>query len=550
MPKYLNILRLRTALGNLSEWRDRVDSQGGQHLLLFLFAKHSGVNTKGMTKHTEGDDKALCDAFLKVRSGDNPYYDPVVGEYRIHSHYHSNMATSRKNTESGRWKAANYSEVKGEECWQFQPNYLDIFKQKVVLKAGVTCKAPVFDLMTWLYRGKTFDSDVTLPSWLESFKKEFRLTEAEFSTLFSSLNLNGSKPTESEFFVPHKFSDTLLLNLLENPADFDLSEAITETAEIERTMPVNEDDVVSLIQGGRSQIILQGPPGTGKTYLAKRAAGRLVGIAPTELTEEKLNTFYVDPSATSLPSQVKTNGGWTLVQFHPSYAYDDFVQGLSAELDSATHTPVFKVQEGSFLRSCYFASQTAKPFVLIIDEINRGDLSKIFGELVYALEYRNAPVSLRLTSESGRTLKIPQNLIVIGTMNSADRSISHIDYAIRRRFSFITVPPDKTVVENVLKGKPALKAALALFAAANQPLQDNSAYAVGHSFFLGADHVVLANQFVFQVLPLLDEYRREGILDDSTSVRPEKWPGATGIPLRHQRPFELVKQLVSWAGTL
>lgn len=550
MPKFLNILRLRTALENLSEWRARVDSQGGQHLLLFLFAKHSGVNAKSMTKHGEGDDKALCDTFLKVRSGDKPYYDPVVGEYRISTHYHSNMATARKNTESGRWAAAKYSEVQGEECWQFQPNYLDIFRQKVVMKAGETCKAPVFDLMTWLSRAKTFESETTLEDWLESFKTEFKLTQAEFSVLFSTVNLDGTKPIESEFFVQHKFSDALLLNLLENPAGFDLSEAISETAVIERTMPVNEDDVVSLIQNGRSQIILQGPPGTGKTYLAKRAAGRLLGNSAADLTVERLNELYVDPSNASLPAHFSENGGWTLVQFHPSYAYDDFVQGLSAELDSATRTPVFKVQEGSFLRSCFFASQTTKPFVLIIDEINRGDLSKIFGELVYALEYRSAPVSLRLSSESGRTLRIPNNLVLIGTMNSADRSISHIDYAIRRRFSFITVPPDKTVIEDVLKGKPSLKPALALFAAANQLLQDNSAYAVGHSFFLGADSGVLANQFVFQVLPLLDEYRREGILDDSASVHPEKWPGATGIPLRHQRPFELVKQLVSWAGTL
>lgn len=550
MPKHLNILRLRKALENLAVWRDRVDSQGAQHLLLFLSAKRSGVNATEMTKHTEGDDKAFCDDFLKVRAGDKPYYDPVVGEYRISTHYHSNMATARKNTESGRWGAAKYSEIGGDEKWQFQPTYLDIFKQKIVMKAGTTTRAPVFDLMTWLYRMKSLASDLTLAAWLESFKREFRLTADEFTALFTERNLDNSIPKESEFFVPHAFTNSLLLNLLEDPAEFDLSEAITEPAENERMTPVNEDDVVALTRNGRLQVILQGPPGTGKTYLAKRAAGKLVGLPSTDLSDTKLGNYYVDPSAETPPAHLKTNGAWMLVQFHPSYAYDDFVEGLSAQLDAATNAPVFSVQEGAFLRACRLAEQTDKPFVLIIDEINRGDLSKIFGELVYALEYRSAPVTLRLKSNGGQTLRIPPNLVIIGTMNSADRSISHIDYAIRRRFSFITIPPDKTVIEKVLESKETLKPALALFSAANEPLQDNSSYAVGHSFFLGADRVSLANQFVFQVLPLLDEYRREGILDDSTSVRPEKWPGATGIPLRHQRPFDLVDQIVSWAGTL
>ena len=236
-----------------------------------------------------------------------------------------------------------------------------------------------------------------------------------------------------------------------------------------------------------------------------------------------------------------------LIQFHPSYSYDDFVQGISAEIDETTRTPQFVVKDGTFMRACEYAERTKELVFLIIDEINRGDLSKIFGELIYALEYRGQPISVRSGKSGAKQLLIPNNLIVVGTMNSADRSIAHIDYAIRRRFAFVTLPPDRSAILDYYKDTKLQAPALQMFDSTAELLHGTPAYAVGHSFFLAKTSEELANLFVFQVLPLLDEYRREGILDESVTINlGNSWPGDTGIPVHHDRPFDLAGELRTW----
>jgi 5-methylcytosine-specific restriction protein B len=157
----------------------------------------------------------------------------------------------------------------------------------------------------------------------------------------------------------------------------------------------------------KQQLIFQGPPGTGKTYVAERLARVLTA---------------------------DTYGLVDVVQFHPSYGYEDFMHGIRPVTESGQIS--FERVPGRFLRFCKAAreAQDASPCVLIIDEINRGNLSRIFGELMYLLEYRDQTIPL--AGEEAR-FGIPPNVYIIGAMNTADRSIALVDHALRRRFSFI-----------------------------------------------------------------------------------------------------------------
>ncbi|MCX5150075.1 DUF4357 domain-containing protein [Streptomyces sp. NBC_00320] len=171
------------------------------------------------------------------------------------------------------------------------------------------------------------------------------------------------------------------------------------------------------------QLVLYGPPGTGKTYLALKLAEFLGGG----------------------PEQVK------LVQFHPSYAYEDFFEGFRPQEDPETREVAFRLTAGPLRELADLASREGNrhlPHFLIIDEINRANLAKVFGELYFLLEYRNK--SVRLTY-SGDDFALPPNLFVIGTMNTADRSIALVDSAMRRRFAFVELSPRTEPTSGLLR---------------------------------------------------------------------------------------------------
>ena len=232
----------------------------------------------------------------------------------------------------------------------------------------------------------------------------------------------------------------------------------------------------------KRQIILQGPPGTGKTYTARKLAEYLVGDRERIL----------------------------LVQFHPSYAYEDFVQGFRATLIG--RRPGFELRNGPLLHARKLAEdEPEKKVFLIIDEINRGNLAKVFGELYFLLEYRDEEIRLQYSDDPEERFALPKNLYIIGTMNTADRSIARVDLALRRRFYFFEFHPDKGPIEGLLKRWLKRNAKDMLWLAdvvdrANEKLADRQA-AIGPSYLMkeDLDYEKVALIWEHSVLPYIEE---------------------------------------------
>ncbi|HEY77173.1 MAG TPA: AAA domain-containing protein [Thermoflexia bacterium] len=302
--------------------------------------------------------------------------------------------------------------------------------------------------------------------------------------------------------------------------------------------PPTVGKIVALLRR-KPQVILQGAPGTGKTYTALLVAAAMLGLGGTDagavrqpLREYQLATLLEEDPAladapTRLAERVRAGGRglWEIVQLHPSYTYEDFVRGLQAEpTDGRILFRTVNRVLGLLAETAAALTSDRLPVVLILDEINRGDLSKVLGELIYSLEYREEAVLTPYAVDGRPDLSLPPNLYLLGTMNTADRSIALVDYAIRRRFYFVTLRPDRDVIIGHYRDDPLLaQRAVALFDAVAGLFEGlhevgYSPYdlMVGHTYFLADGPESLALKFAYDVVPLLREYLREGLLDDVT----------------------------------
>ncbi len=261
-------------------------------------------------------------------------------------------------------------------------------------------------------------------------------------------------------------------------------------------------------------LILQGPPGTGKTRLAKQIAEWLTS------DEEKQYSLIeaIDKRIFQKEPEIEGKEQINLIQFHPSYTYEDFVRGIKVNADGdKIRYDVENRILASFAEEAAKSENHHKAYVLIIDEINRANLTSVLGELIYALEYRGKSVnSLYKLNNGTNEIMLPHNLYVIGTMNTADRSVSHIDYAIRRRFTFIHVPSnDYAITHN--KAKTLFSAVKKIFDNHTSPEFDQQSIQIGHSYFLVDDNEI-AMKLKYEIKPLLMEYISDGVLLESARV--------------------------------
>lgn len=251
--------------------------------------------------------------------------------------------------------------------------------------------------------------------------------------------------------------------------------------------PTQLQTMLSVLQH-KQNLILKGAPGVGKTFMARRLAYVLMGRR--------------------CPEQVQ------MVQFHQSYSYEDFIEGFRPKKDGSG----FYLQEGPFLT---FAKTAAahpdQPYCFIIDEINRGNMSKIFGELMMLIEADKRGQSLNLLY-SGQPFSVPKNLYIIGMMNTADRSLALLDYALRRRFSFVEISPafeNPTFLAYLKRlGSPKkMMGVIHEIQALNQQLvaELGTGFQIGHSYFVDPAYATdpdarVKEVVTYDIVPQLYEY--------------------------------------------
>jgi 5-methylcytosine-specific restriction protein B len=257
----------------------------------------------------------------------------------------------------------------------------------------------------------------------------------------------------------------------------------------ERTFEAVDAARVNALLQERRFVILQGPPGTGKTRLA----------------EEVRRDHFAGRGIT--------------VQFHPAVTYEDFVVGLSPDAQAGSLR--FGVRPGWLIEAARLAKDG--PALLVLDEINRADLAKVLGEVVFLFEPAEVggvsarTVRLAHAVDGDLGFRLPEGLYVLGTMNTADRSIAPIDIAIRRRFAFVTLLPQRAVVaaQNLPLAVKVFDDLAGVFV--EHVPEDGLDLLPGHAYFLAPNEAALRRRFHYELVPLLDEYLRQGLVGPAAS---------------------------------
>ena len=286
----------------------------------------------------------------------------------------------------------------------------------------------------------------------------------------------------------------------------DTPEEVSEQKEI-KYPPYSKDDFLNEVYmdedtyntltellEAKYNVILQGAPGVGKTFAGKRLAYSIMGQKDT--------------------SRV------AMVQFHQSYSYEDFIQGYRPSKEG------FELENGAFYKFCKEAEEdNERPYFFIIDEINRGNLSKILGELMMLIEKDKRGEKIKLLY-SNEWFTVPQNVRIIGMMNTADRSLALMDYALRRRFAFFDFAPafSSEGFKNYLaeKNSPKLESLITVVESLNNTISSDESlgdgFRIGHSYFCTDDEITdewLKSVVEYEVIPLIKEYW----FDEPTKVR-------------------------------
>ena len=342
---------------------------------------------------------------------------------------------------------------------------------------------------------------------IEFQKTEQLTTPIPYETLQANPDLANSEPlinnqgslfklTEEEYEIIRSLID--LIEETKIPLKTEIKHFTTQTAMEGLFLPeVQFDEMLDALKE-KKNLVLQGAPGVGKTYVAKRLAYALV--------------------RSNDPQRIE------MIQFHQSYSYEDFIQGFRP-----TPKGHFDLKYGVFYQFCRRAQREESqqtPYVFIIDEINRGNLSKIFGELMMLIEPdkrgRDYAIPLAYSQDADEKFYIPANLHLIGMMNTADRSLAMVDYALRRRFRFITLRPEfaSTAFQQFLAdagaGSDLVKKIVNRMAALNEAIAADTknlgpGYQIGHSYFCPGNDIKPDENWYRRVIeseivPLIQEY--------------------------------------------
>ncbi|MDR0215483.1 MAG: AAA family ATPase [Comamonas sp.] len=319
---------------------------------------------------------------------------------------------------------------------------------------------------------------------------------------------------------------------------------------------LNAQDVIAHLTEAKN-VILEGPPGTGKTHLVLQVARELAGApASCYRLAELCGGHSLQTCNEALRDAPLV---WEMVQLHPTYGYDDFVRGLRPDPTAAGFS--LRSVDGILPTMARVARiRGERPTLLVIDEINRADLSAVLGETLFAIDPAHRGREVRLMYEAppdgDDALSVPSNLFLLGTMNTSDRSIGAIDYAVRRRFRFLGMRPSMAAVRAFYEGFPERASAAQTLMDAFLESVDGSDLVPGHTYLLVPGHSHLSHQewsvrivarVIYEVLPLLDEYREEGVNLKHAVLQ----TGTGSIDLLAQSPREAIRDALQvWLNQL
>lgn len=349
--------------------------------------------------------------------------------------------------------------------------------------------------IAFLYSDKKLIPFFNKKDWLIPIAERLGFASDAKKEKVSKLNIFilSKKETNQDLFdfynelvnIYHKEIEPTLKNDTTNKAiKTEVIEKYDETKFLEEVfIEENDFETIKALLERKKNIILQGAPGVGKTFAAKRIAYSMIGKEDEDLIK--------------------------IVQFHQNYSYEDFVEGYKPNEDGS-----FELKDGVFKEFCKDAEQDDKnKYFFIIDEINRGNLSKIFGELLMLIEDTHRGEKINL-AYSGEKFCVPENVYIIGIMNTADRSLAMIDYALRRRFSFFEMQPafENEKFIKMIKGKN-LENVVEKIKSLNEKICKDASlgkgFCIGHSYFCNLkddNKETLQNIIDYEIAPMLKEY--------------------------------------------
>ena len=349
--------------------------------------------------------------------------------------------------------------------------------------------------IAFLYSDKKLIPFFNKKDWLIPIAERLGFASDAKKEKISKLNIFilSKKETNQDLFDFYNELVNIYHKEIEPTLKNDTTNEAIKTEEVEKNKDINflndvyisDKDIqtINALLERKKNIILQGAPGVGKTFAAKRIAYSMIGKEDEDLIK--------------------------IVQFHQNYSYEDFVEGYKPNKNGS-----FKLKNGVFKEFCKDAEQDDKnKYFFIIDEINRGNLSKIFGELLMLIEDTHRGEKINL-AYSGEKFCVPENVYIIGIMNTADRSLAMIDYALRRRFSFFEMQPafENEKFIKMIKGKN-LENVVEKIKSLNEKICKDASlgkgFCIGHSYFCNLkddNKETLQNIIDYEIAPMLKEY--------------------------------------------